>query len=263
MRLRSSATFLALAAMLALPGVLQAQNLDVYLLPEPTMAGNQMGRAQPGVAASSPMGFGPSRGDIFAGFGYQAKAAGTDKQDGAISVGGGFFDPNELVGLEVVLTSLSTVRSGFGSRMVGGLKAHKNVNGWGLGLGVEGLFLNGNDFDTEPSVYLAGTRVLNVRDAATFNRATINLGLGNGRFQSASDFAAGETGIGFFLSSSIQVNEWSSAIVDYTGAQVNLALSFVPFAKLPLVITPSMNDITGEAGDKARLALGAGMSWKY
>jgi len=262
MRLRSSATFLALAAMLALPGVLQAQNLDVYLLPEPTMAGQQMGRAQPGVAASSPMGFGPSRGDIFAGFGYQAKNT-AGAQDGALSVGGGFLDPNEMVGIEVVLTSLSTIRSGFGSRMVGGVKAHKNVNGWGLGLGVEGLFLNGNDFDTEPSIYLAGTRVLNVREAATFNRATVNFGLGNGRFQSAENFAAGETGIGFFLSSSIQVNEWSSAILDYTGAQVNLALSFVPFAKLPLVITPSMNDITGEAGDKARLSLGAGMSWKY
>lgn len=262
MRLRSSATFLALAAMLALPGVLQAQNLDVYLLPEPTMAGQQMGRAQPGVAASSPMGFGPSRGDIFAGFGYQAKNT-SGAQDGALSVGGGFLDPNEMVGIEVVLTSLSTIRSGFGSRMVGGVKAHRNVNGWGLGLGVEGLFLNGNDFDTEPSIYLAGTRVLNVREAATFNRATVNFGLGNGRFQSAEDFAAGETGIGVFFSSSIQVNEWSSAILDYTGAQVNLALSFVPFAKLPLVVTPSMNDITGEAGDKARLSLGAGMSWKY
>ena len=50
------------------------------------------------------------------------------------------------------------------------------LSGWGVGLGVEGIYLNGNDFDTDPSVYLAGTRVLQVRDAATFNSATINLG---------------------------------------------------------------------------------------
>lgn len=264
MRLRSSATFLALALSLTLPGALTAQSRDVYLIPEMTDAGGAtMGRAQPGVAASSPVGFGPSRGDIFAGFGYQVKAPGTGAQDGALSVGGGFLDPNETVGIEAVLTSLSTIRGGFGSRLVGALKVHKVVNGWGLGLGYEGIYLNGNEFDTKPSVYVAGTRVLQVREAATFNRATINLGLGNGRFQSASDFAAGETGIGFFLSSSININEWSSAIIDYTGAQTNLALSFAPFKNMPIVITPSMNDITGEAGDKARLALGAGMSWKY
>ncbi len=263
MRLRSFAP-LALAVSLALPSAAQAQGRDVYKLPMPTpdIFSTQMGRAQPGVAASSPVGFGPRQGDIFAGFGYQAKAT-NGQQDGALSIGGGFLNPEELVGIEAVLTSLSTIRSGFGSRMVGGVKVHKLVSGWGVGLGVEGLFLNGNDFDTKPSVYLAGTRVLQVRDAATFNSATINLGLGNGRFQSADDFAADKSGIGFFLSSSIRVNEWSSAIVDYTGAQVNLALSFAPLKGLPLVITPSMNDITGEAGDKARLSIGAGMSWKY
>lgn len=263
MRLRSSATFLALAVSLTLPGALSAQSRDVYLIPEMSdVGGATMGRAQPGVAASSPVGFGPSRGDIFAGFGYQVKAV-NGQQDGSLSVGGGFLDPNETVGLEAVLTSLSTIRGGFGSRIVGAVKVHKIVSGWGLGLGYEGIYLNGNEFDTKPSVYFAGTRVLQVREAATFNRATINLGIGNGRFQSAADFAAGETGIGFFLSSSINLNEWSSAIIDYTGAQTNLALSFAPFKTLPIVITPSMNDITGEAGDKARLALGAGMSWKY
>lgn len=263
MRLRSFAP-LALAVSFALPGALQAQGRDVYLLPMPTqeMMGASMGRTQPGVAASSPIGFGPRQGDVFAGFGYQAKAA-NGEQDGALSVGGGFLNPEETVGIEAVLTSLSTVRSGFGSRLVGGVKVHKVLSGWGVGLGVEGIYLNGNDFDTDPSVYLAGTRVLEVRDAATFNSATINLGIGSGRFQSAENFAKGESSVGFFLSSSIRVNEWSSAIVDYTGAQVNLALSFSPLKSMPLVITPSINDLTGEAGDKARLSLGAGMSWKY
>jgi hypothetical protein len=263
MRLRSSATLLALAALMALPGALQAQQ-NVYLLPDVSERdlGIAMGRAQPGVGASSPMGFGPGRGDIFAGMGYQAKAT-NGQQDGSLTVGGGFLDASEMVGIEAVLTTLSTIRSGFGSRMVGGAKVHKMVNGWGLGLGIEGIYLNGNDFDTKPSGYFAATRQMNIRDARTFYNATFNFGIGNGRFQAADAYADGKTGIGVFFSSAIRVNEWSAAILDYTGAQANLALSFAPFESLPLVITPSMNDITGAAGDRARLSLGAGMSWKY
>lgn len=267
MQLRS-ASLLALAVMLALPGALQAQGRDVYKLPMPTgMMGAEMGRTQPGVAASSPIGFGPSRGDIFAGLGYQTKTGNTGEQDGALSVGGGFFDPNETVGLEVVLTSLSTVRSGFGSRLVGGAKVHKilqsGIGAIGVGAGLEGVYLNGNEFDTDPSFFVAATNVQKIGDGPYFNQASFNLGLGTGRFQSAEDFAAGESGIGVFLSSSIRVNEWSSAILDYTGAQFNMALSFSPLRNYPLVITPAINDLTGEAGDKARLSLAAGMSWKY
>lgn len=269
MQLRSSASVLALAVTLALPGALQAQGRDVYKLPVPStgMMGAEMGRAQPGVAASSPVGFGPGRGDIFAGLGYQAKTGSTGAQDGALSVGGGFFSPNETVGLEVVLTSLSTVRSGFGSRLVGGAKVHKVLQSGmgpiGVGVGLEGIYLNGNEFDTDPSFYVAATTVRQLADRPMFNSATFNIGLGNGRFQAAEDFAAGETGIGFFLSSSLRVNEWSSAILDYTGAQINMALSFSPLKNMPLVVTPSINDITGESGSAGRLALAAGMSWKY
>lgn len=269
MQLRSSASLVALALTLALPAALQAQGRDVYKLPVPsqTMMGSEMGRAQPGVAASSPIGFGPSQGDIFAGLGYQAKTGTVGAQDGVISVGGGFFNPNEAVGLEVVLTSLSTVRSGFGSRLVGGAKLHKTLQAGfgpvGIGAGIEGLYLNGNEFDTDPSLFVAATTVQQIADRPMFNSATFNVGFGNGRFQAAKDFAAGETGIGFFVSSSLRVNEWSSAILDYTGAQLNMAFSFTPLKNMPLVVTPSINDVTGEAGTKGRLGLAAGMSWKY
>jgi hypothetical protein len=264
MLLRSSAPVLALAVSLALPGALQAQGRDVYKLPMPQVAaGAQMGRAQPGVAASSPIGYGPSAGDVFVGAGYQARTGTFGDQDGAVSVGGGFFNPNETVGLEVVLTSLSTVRSGFGSRMVASAKVHKTINNFGIGLGMEGVKINGDEFDTDPSFFLAATTVAPIREAATFNQAVLNIGLGNGRFQTAENFASGESGIGIFASAALRVNSFSSAILDYTGAQLNMALSFVPFAGLPFVITPSLNDVTGAIGSAARPAIGAGMSWKY
>ena len=258
---------LALVLAFALPSALVAQDaprLTKLQVPTTEWAEARLGRAQPGVAASSPVGFGPNQGDIFAGLGYQASTGVDGAQDGALSVGAGFLNGNDKVGIEAVLTSLSTLRSGFGSRMVGAVKVHKTIQDWGLGLGVEGFYLNGNDFDTKPSVYVAATRGFHVnRGAEYFSRGTINFGLGNGRFQQIEDFRNGDNGVWFFASSSIKINYFSSAIIDYTGAQVNLALSFSPLKKIPLVITPSLNDVGGAVGDRARLALGAGMSWKY
>lgn len=257
---------LALVLAFALPSALVAQDRSALKLTPPTAEylEARLGRAQPGVAASSPLGFGPNQGDIFAGLGYQASTGVDGAQDGALSVGAGFLNSREVVGIEAVLTSLSTLRSGFGSRMVGAVKVHKVVQDWGLGLGVEGFYLNGNDFDTKPSVYVAATRGFAVNpNAEYFTNGTINVGLGNGRFQRIEDFRNGDNGVWFFASSSIQINYFSSAIIDYTGAQVNLALSFSPLKRVPLVITPSLNDVGGAVGDRARLALGAGMSWKY
>lgn len=263
MRLRVPA-LLALAASLALPSAVLAQGRDVYLLPVPStqMLGQTMGRAQPGVSSSSPVGFGPARGDIFAGFGYQNKAAGTGESDGSLSVGGGFFDPNKTVGVEVVLTSLSTIRGGFGQRMAVAAKAHKIVRGWGLGVGLSNVQLTG-DTDAEASVYAAATRTFNVRPGPYFNAGSINIGVGNGAFRFAQDQIDDKSGLGIFLSSSLRINSWSSAILDYNAGMTNMALSFAPLKNMPLVITPAINDLTGEFGDKARLSLGAGMSWKY
>ena len=92
---------------------------------------------------------------------------------------------------------------------------------------------------------------------------TLNVGVGTGRFQSADNFVAGKNGLGIFASAGLRMNGYSSAILDFTGSQLNAALSFSPFATLPIVVTPSVNDVTGAAGQAGRLALAAGLSWKY
>lgn len=265
MQLRLSAPLVALAVMAALPGAAQAQGRDAYKLPMPQQApmAATMGRAQPGVAASSPIGFGPGRNDAFAGFGYQNTTATGGNSDGAATVGIGLLSPAEIVGVELTLTSLSTVRSGFGSRMVGGVKVHKVFGRTGVGLGLEGARVTGDEFDTRESIYLAATQVRTIGEGSTFNQVTINGGVGTGRFQSSDAFVKGDNGIGVFVSAGLRMNEYSSAILDYTGAQLNAALSFSPMKSVPLVITPSINDVTGAAGQAGRLALAAGLSWKY
>ncbi len=268
MLLRSSAAFLALAATLALPSESQAQSRDALRLPMPAAPDmSQMtGRAQPGVAASSPVGFGPAKGDIFAGFGYQSATSAGSESDGTISAGMGFLNPQEMVGLELVVTSLSTVRSGFGSRMTAGLKVHRAFAGnLGIGLGVEGVKING-DNDTDPAVYVAATKVMMMREGmSTFNQLTLNLGVGSGRFQPIEDVMAGESGMGVFASGALKINRAASFIIDYGGAGLNVAASFAPMQNMPLVITPSFSDVTGVSptGRAGRFALGAGFSWKY
>lgn len=255
---------LALASLVAMPVLLAAQSRDVFLLPVPSaeMLGATMGRSQPGVSASSPVGFGPQAGDAFAGFGYQSKAPGTGKSDGSLSVGGGFFDPNKTAGLEVVLTSLSTIRGGFGERLAVAVKAHKVIQGWGVGVGLSNVQLRG-DTDADASLYAAATKTFRVLPGSYFTAGSINFGLGTGSFRSAQNQIDDSGVLGIFFSSSIRVNRWSSAIFDFNAGMTNLALSFAPLPNLPLVITPSMSDLTGEFGSKGRLGLGAGLSWNY
>ncbi len=265
MHLRLFAPLVALVVMAALPGAAQAQGRDVYKLPMPQQApmGATMGRAQPGVAASSPIAFGPGGRDAFAGFGYQNTTATGSNSDGAATVGIGLLSGAEVVGVELTLTSLSTIRSGFGSRMVGGMKVHKQFGSTALAVGMEGVRITGDEFDTRESIFLAATQVRTLRAASTFNQVIINGGIGTGRFQSNDAFVDGERGVGVFLSAGLRVNDYSSAILDFTGAQLNAALSFSPFASVPLVFTPSINDVTGAAGQAGRLALAAGLTWKY
>ena len=54
-----------------------------------------------------------------------------------------------------------------------------------------------------------------------------------------------------------------SLIADWTGQDLNLGASIVPFRNLPLVITPAVADVTGNAGDGARFILGVGYAISY
>lgn len=245
-----------LTAMLAMPSVVVAQGRDAWLLPVPTAIGAETGRAQPGVTASSPLGFGPSAGNYFVGLGYQGSTRGGGDPDGSVSVGAGFGNAKKL-GLELVVNSASTFRSGFGQRMYGSAKAHRVLgNGMGLGVGIEGLSLTG-DAAADPSVYAAISNVTEVAGKSV----TLNGGIGTSRF--APEAAAGEeqSGVGIFASAAIRLMPTMSMIADYAGQDLALGLSFAPFRSLPVTISPALVDVLGAAGDGMRMTLGVGMSF--
>ncbi len=265
MSLRSRSTFASLIALLALPGALFAQGREVYKLPIPAAIGAETGRAQPGVTAASPIGFGPRSGDFFAGVGYQNTTRFGGGNDGSLSLGAGLGDPSK-VAFEFVAVSASTVRSGFLDRMYGAAKVHKTLpNGIGVAAGMEGLSLSG-EATFDPSLYVVATKVQEIGTGSNFNSVTWNAGLGTQRFAPASG-ADQQGSVGLFASAAIKANASTSLIADYTGQDLNLGLSFAPFSTLPITISPAIVDLLGrstsDAGEKSkpRLTLGIGFSY--
>jgi len=248
------------------PCALQAQAVDLEIfklpLPAPPVAvGAETGRAQPGVTAASPIAYGPKWGDFFAGGGYQLSTRYGGGQDGSVAVGGGLGDPQKYVGMEVVIASASTIRSGFGNRMYGSTKIHRILpNGAGIGLGLEGISLTGQA-QSNPAMYLAYTQVQQLNEGDYFNAITWNGGVGNARFQAEDRLLEGKKGLGYFFSAAIRISPKMAAIADWGGQDLNIGMSFAPFRSLPITISPALVDVLGTAGDGIRFTVGGGISW--
>jgi hypothetical protein len=250
---------------LLVPAVGMAQDRSGLLLPMPSniVIGGTTGRAQPGVSASSPLGFGPNFGDVFIGAAYQARARYTTLDDGSASFGFGLGNSSKIVGLEVVITSLSTVREGFFKRTAGGFKLHRMLtSSAAIGVGVEDVKISGAT-DSKQSYYVALSKYAQIGTGNTFNAVVLNIGAGNGRFQSEDNFFAGKNDFNVFGSAGLRVTSWLGAIADWTGQDLNLGASVVPLKQFPIIITPVIADVTQSAGDGARFTIGFGASWHF
>jgi len=119
--------------------------------------------------------------------------------------------------------------------------------------------------DGGSSVYGVASKIFQLRQnpADPFSRLTVSLGVGGGRFRSEDDIEDGNGTVNVFGSAGLQVADRVSLIGEWTGQDLNLGVSFVPFRGLPLVITPAVADVTGNAGDGARFILGVGYAISF
>ena len=263
-----------------------AQDLDAlrakYLLPindvGSVVSPGGFFRGAPGTNSGSPLAFGPSWGDAFVGAGYQSSTRGVKDpvtsvmsangtNDGSVSAGMGFGDARDAIGLEAVVTTLSTVRSGFFNRTAFSFKVHRMLdNTSALALGVENAFIaGGQKTDGTASVYAVASKVFFLPENSTglFKAATFSAGLGNGRFRFINDIVNDRSTVNFFGAGSLMVNDMFSAIADWTGTDLNLGLSIVPFKQFPVVFTPSLADVTQQASKSARFILGVGIGMHF
>jgi hypothetical protein len=232
-------------------------------------------RGAPGTNTGTPLAFGPGMGDFFVGGGYQSRTRTTKKangqwnpdnnqDDGSMSFGFGLGDANDGIGLTTVVTSLSTFRSGFGNRTAFSFQAFRNLkNNTAVAVGVENLFISGGGkTDGTDSWYGVVSHVYS-QPASWLKALTVSTGVGNGRFRMIDDVNKGNETVNVFGSVALLVHDQISLIGDYTGQDINLGMSIVPFKKFPVSITPALADLTGTANKSARFILGAGVGMHF
>lgn len=221
-------------------------------------------RLGPAASVSVPTALGVDAGELFFGVAYQGRTRYTNEDDAAAVIGLG-LGTRRVLALEAALTTYSTFRSA--PLETGGLslKLHRVVPGHSsIAVGYENALLWGGS-DDDGSLYAVASRQLNLRErpAAPFSTAVVSLGVGNGRFRSEQDDAEDNETVNLFAAAGVRVAAPLSLVADWTGQDLNAAASITPFLRLPLVITAGVADITGSAGDGARLifSLGYGLAF--
>ena len=218
-------------------------------------------RGVPGSSIGVPTAFGADWGDVFIGGSFQERTRFTQTSDGAVGLGFGLGDAQRFVGLELAVAFVDLEGDTFQD---GGFsfKVHRQLP-WGVAIagGVENVATFGNP-DGDQSGYGVVSKVWQFdRPSEPFSALTTSVGFGGGRFRQEVDLD--EDIINVFGSVGLRVLEPVSAIVEWSGQDLNAGLSIAPFRNIPLVITPAAADITGNAGDGVRFILGVGFGANF
>jgi len=241
--------------------------LEQALIEEPVIAfvSTISNEGTPGNSITSPIAFGAKQGDVFAGFSYQERTRFGTLDDGVAAVGFGLGDPAKYAGLEVAVTSVSTIRRGFYEDGTVSLKLHRLLTkDIAIAAGIENLATWGNT-DGGTSGYGVISKFFQLQDSPDkpFSSVLASVGVGGGRFRTESDVINGKDNVNVFGSIGVRVFRPISFIADWSGQDLGLGLSIAPFRHIPLTITPAVVDVTNNAGDGARFSIGVGYGLKF
>ncbi|MCT7954808.1 hypothetical protein NG795_06005 [Laspinema sp. D3] len=220
----------------------------------------------PGITLSNPSGFGGAWGNLGVGAQFNNRNRYTS-EDGSISISMGLGDPVEAIGFDVILalTGLSN-ESGQQDNLGAGsisLQATRVLpNNFSVSVGVVNLvdWIDAAS-DTGRSFYSAVSKVLIFDEdlEKPFSLGFVTLGVGNGVFRTEPNVDPtdefGGTQLNIFGSFATSMGSQAHAIAEWTGQDLTMGLSVVPFKRIPLVASFGLNDLTGNAGDGVRLNL--------
>lgn len=239
-------------ALLAIAGSAQAGSLsDLGLSLEQIRSLNAQLTAPvvaPGISFGSPTGFGANWGQAYAGIGGDTTPPGSPKSvDGSMLVGAGFGDARNIAGVDVAMTVIS-LQDSFGSDGNFSAKVHHSFESLrsSLAIGIEDTGGWGFAKDRDSSTYASYTQVFDL-SADTPKRPlslVVTLGAGNERFTDP-----GKSGTGVFGAVALNWHRQSSVIADWTGRDLNAAISLVPLYRIPLVVTLGAINITQRFAD--------------
>ena len=220
-------------------------------------------RTSPSITIINPSGYGAAWGNAGIGIGFQERARFVDEGDGVIGLGFGLGNPMKNIGVQIGI-SLVDVSDPFRDGTVS-IKLHRRLpEDFTIAVGTQGAITWG-DTDGGSSIYGVVTKRLPLRKDRTksLSEMYISLGMGGGQYRSEPDIQNGVESVGVFGSLALRVIEPVSLVTEWSGQDLTIGTSIVPFKKLPLVIVPAVTDITGSAGDGARFVFGAGYSISY
>ncbi|MGK7926056.1 MAG: hypothetical protein AB4290_12565 [Spirulina sp.] len=233
------------------------------LLPQQATEQTSIFLISPNITVGTPSAYGASWGNAAIGIGLQSRTRFSDRADGILGFKMGLGDARESIGAEIslILVDLDSLLSDGAI----GFKIHRELpDNFNIAVGVQGA-TNFGTTDGGSSAYGVLTRrfFLSENPQDIFSQFYLSVGVGGGQFRSEDDVINGVNSIGVFGSASVRVTEWSSAIAEWTGQDLTVGLSFVPFPDIPFVISPALTDITGTAGDGARFIFSAGYSFEF
>lgn len=235
--------------------------------------------ASPGIAQSSPVGFGAAWGDVFAGIGgaqntkTQRNAVGGEELNGSASIGFGLGDPAEFVGLETTINIVS-LTGGANDSELGedgnvNFKLHRAISDTtSIAFGIENAIGWGAPDDQDSSKYVAISHVTALRPSNPSSPLTlvVTAGVGDNRFKDQTEAAAqlnGDNAINPFAAVSLSVTRRASVIADWNGSTLGLGVSFVPFRSIPLSASVGVVDASDRLNEGVRYTAGIGYSYNF
>jgi hypothetical protein len=219
----------------------------------------------PGASISTPIGFGASFGQIYGGAGFQARTRFRQRADGGLSLGAGLGDPRKFLGVDATVSVLSLTGNDAFDRGGISFKIHRSLpENFAIAVGVENA-IGWGFTDAGSSVYGVVSKFFHLKDNTDepFSQLTLSLGLGGGRFRSENDIINGVDSVGVFSSIGVRVIEPMSLVAEWSGQDLNMGVSLIPFRNLPLTINLAGADLTGNAGDGARFIMSIGYNYFF
>jgi hypothetical protein len=215
----------------------------------------------PAIAFGSPVGFGAAWGQAYFGLGGQTVPKSHPHDvDGAATLGFGLGDPERYVGLDTAITAIS-VYEGLAEDGNVNFKLHRGVGRRAsIAVGVDNVAPWGAaDTGADPGYYGVYTQVFELSPATprTPWALAMNVGVGNERFADVGD------DVGLFASLAIAPVRRASFIVDWTGRDLNAAVSMIPFHTLPFVVTLGFINLTENNNVDTEFAGGLGWLWQF
>lgn len=221
-------------------------------------------RSSPASSFGVPSGYGADWGDAFIGLSGVTEGRTDDKADGSISLGMGFGDAVDNIGVELSVGIISL--DGFGDDGSVGVKLHKvfpGADNLGVAVGWSNGLTWGDADNAEDTFYGVMTQQFVLRpDRDNVLPLTVSAGIGTGAFRSTGAIDAGTNDPNLFGGFGLQVIPELSVVSGWTGSALGLGLSTAPF-EFPLVITAGVTDITDNTRSGARFNASVGYSFGF